>query len=300
MTRKPWARATSAASHSPASFVAVGVDGHGRRVFGHDPVGVAVDGGGAGKDEVAHTRGDHRLQHGGEGADVLPVVPERSGDRFADLLAGCQMDDRLDALVGDEPREHVGRAGFGEVEFVGGHPVDAVAQAVREVVDDDGGVAAVGEHTADVRADVAGAPGDEYAHPASLGGHWEGVGDVEVVLALRQVEHEGDHLTHGRVEFVEVGAEGVRIGQVANLRDELPGVAFHVDDPRRHRSHPFPSTRSMSSERAASLGGARQQRRRAATLELSTAVPPSRLTSSTPVDSMWVSTARGTQFGGTM
>ena len=229
--------------------LAVGVDGHGRRVFGHDPVGVAVDGGGAGEDEVAHTRVDHGLQHGGESADVLPVVPERPGDRFADLLAGRQMDDRLDALVGDEPREHAGRAGFGEVELVGGHPVDAVAQAVREVVDDDGGVAAVGEHTADVRADVAGAPGDEYAHPASLGGHWEGVGDVEVVLALRQVEHEGDHLTHGRVEFVEVGAEGVRTGQVANLSDELPGVALHVDDPRRHRSHPFPSTRSLSSTR---------------------------------------------------
>jgi hypothetical protein len=82
------------------------------------------------------------------------------------------MDDRVDRFVAHELGQHSGGAGCGEVELEleleVGHTGNAVPQPTHEIVNDEGSVAALDEEAADVSADVAGVPGDQYAHAVSL------------------------------------------------------------------------------------------------------------------------------------
>ena len=133
-----------------------------RRRGRHRARGVAVDGRRGGEYELLKTEVGHRAEHGVEATDVLPVVPLRVLHRLADLLAGGEVDDGVDAFDEHEARELLARAEAGEVEVKVGVALDAFDLTGREVVDDDGFIAALGQQSNDVRTDIAGPAGHQH------------------------------------------------------------------------------------------------------------------------------------------
>ncbi len=125
-----------------------------------DGIGIAIDGGGGGEDELADARLDHGGEQGERAAGVVGEVKLRGAGGFADGDVGGEMDDGVDSLRREDAREG---SGVGEREMVEGDAGDVVAVAAGEVVDNDGVEAAFLEQVRGVRADVAGAAGDEDA-----------------------------------------------------------------------------------------------------------------------------------------
>src|SRR3546814_9384938 len=94
-------------------------------------------------------------------ADVVVVIFDRFGHRFADRLQPCEVDDRLDAMVGDR-RAHrlaVAYVADDERDRPAGdrlQPLDDLRTAVRQIVEADDLVPTQGERD---RAMAAPQPG---------------------------------------------------------------------------------------------------------------------------------------------
>ena len=107
--------------------VAVGGGGREQRRLLRDgePLGLAVDGAGGGKDDGTRAVRSHRLEEVHERDEVVAVVRERLLDRFRHGLGGGEVDDGVDRRVrreaAVEPFEVL------EVEFLEGGPRPAMA-----------------------------------------------------------------------------------------------------------------------------------------------------------------------------
>ena len=147
--------------------LAVWVDrNHRFDVFGHHiDRRHAVGCGGRGEDELLGVLGlGHAGEHVEHAVDVLLVVPQRLLHGFADLLAGCEVDDGVHILGLHDLGETFAGSRCRDVHAVEACVADAIGLAVAQVVDYDDVFAGFVQCMDDVRADVAAAACDKNSH----------------------------------------------------------------------------------------------------------------------------------------
>jgi hypothetical protein len=130
---------------------------------------LAVDGGGRAEDQLLHADRAHRLEQAQRAVDVAVVVDERLLAGFADRLQPGEMDDRRAAVAAHHRLEEVAVADVaalaggrtpGDLLDAGEH----LGMAVVEIVDDDDVAARLEQLDHRVRADIAGAAGNQDRH----------------------------------------------------------------------------------------------------------------------------------------
>ncbi len=144
---------------------AVGGHRRGSVVLAHRNVRrIAIDRGGRGKNETAHAALDRALDQAARIRGVVAVVLERIGDRLRHHHRCGEMDDRVNAVPGDELCDERLIAGVAvdENRSRGDRPVESG----REIVEHDHALAGVDERMNHVASDVAGAAGDQDRHVA--------------------------------------------------------------------------------------------------------------------------------------
>ena len=127
----------------------------------------------------AYTRLEHGLQQNDRSADVVVVVRQWSCDRFPDGFHAGEVDDRIDAVLGEQLVQQCAVADIsGDVTRTdAGDALDPAQHAglgIGEVVDDDRLDTGFDELHDGVAADVAGPAGDKNCHellPRSVEGY---------------------------------------------------------------------------------------------------------------------------------
>ena len=137
---------------------AIGVGGRGGGLFRHRRCGrhAAVNAGARCEDEPAHPARDAGLEQRRAHERVVPVVLEGIDDRLRHRDAGGEMDDRGDAVFGDDGADGAGVPGVAlDERHLARH---GRAPARGEVVEHDHPVAGVAKGQHGVAAHIAGAP----------------------------------------------------------------------------------------------------------------------------------------------
>ena len=146
---------------------AIGIGRGTREVFADRDAGwVAIDGGGGGEDEGL----DIGPAHGGEqlrcAVNVVVVILKRLFDGFADGFESGEVHHRGDGVAGKDAFEQrrIANVAFDEARALAAErfqPVDDIGAAVAEIVENEQVMPGLRQRNAGVRADVAGAAGDE-------------------------------------------------------------------------------------------------------------------------------------------
>ena len=138
---------------------AVRIDRRRRRVFGGFAVAWnAIDGGRRGEHHVLDARAQRVLEQRSAGAGVVAVVFQRVGDGLGHDGVRREVHDGVDVEAREQLRQHGRVAGVADHELAVQH---RLAEARRQVVEHDDVLAGLAELANDVRADVAGSPGDQ-------------------------------------------------------------------------------------------------------------------------------------------
>ena len=149
--------------------VAVGRGGRlAGRLFGHGLLlGLAVDGARRREDDVPASEFAHQADDVHKRREVVAVVFERLGDRFAHGFRRREVDHRIEFVLLEDLAEsravaavHLDEGDVGARDLA--HALDGVHVAVREVIDDHDIIAGIDEFHGGVRADVAGTAADQY------------------------------------------------------------------------------------------------------------------------------------------
>ena len=130
---------------------------------------VAVHGRRGAENEILDLELLHHLQKAQRGDEVVLIVPQRDLHRFADGLEACEMDDRKDLVLREDPaqRLRVADVRFEELHFFAAERFDAVHNerlAVDEIVDDRHVVSLFEQRDAGVASDVACAACNQNSH----------------------------------------------------------------------------------------------------------------------------------------
>lgn len=140
---------------------AIGVDGIlGVRLVHWHGNGVAIGGAGRGEDEAFAGVLLHGFEKGEGAGDVVAVVFEGGFDRFANVAVGGKVKDGFGLVLG---KELIEKGRVVEVALNEGDAIvwEGIQVAVDEVIEDDNGLTEAEEVLDGVRADVAGAAGNE-------------------------------------------------------------------------------------------------------------------------------------------
>ena len=127
-------------------------------------LGIAVDRGGRGEDEMAHAVLDRGLDQRARVRGVVAVIAERIADRVRHHDRGGEMDDGVDPVLREQRRNAGLIAGVADDErHVRRHrPVEAG----REIVEHHHALAGIGQRVNHVASDIAGAAGHQGRHAA--------------------------------------------------------------------------------------------------------------------------------------